>query len=198
MKLRPEQIQGIAALREKLRERIMRLNEEIEETELNIAALDAALTQSSFTPASQYTPQDVAPEEPQNKQSIDTAEVPPPESDSAASKPIVTRDDSPLGSVHMYPDRIVVTIHDDISIDVDTPPFRTFFLERVLGVMEKKDATEVTAGTLPASSAMSFEVDASDGRIKKITINNYRTDERAREIDSTVRWVLNRMLEHAD
>ena len=88
-------------------------------------------------------------------------------------------------------------IEEGVSIPTDTSPFRTFFLDRVLGEMEKKDAAEVDAGLLPAGSALSFEIDDPGGRIRGMTITNYRTDERAREIDSTVRWVLNRMLENA-
>ena len=115
-----------------------------------------------------------------------------------APKPITaSREDTTIGTISTYPDRIVVKIEEDISIPTDTSPFRTFFLDRVLGEMEKKDAAEVDAGLLPAGSALSFEIDDSGGRIREMTVTNYRTDERAREIDSTVRWVLNRMLENA-
>lgn len=209
VKLSAEQIRGIAALREKLHGRVIQLHEELEETNLNIAALDAALTRSSFTKASEYTPQDEgAPEEPPAPPADmprEAAEIPetaaparvaePPET---APKPITaSKEDTTIGTIRTYPDRIVVKIEEDISIPTDTSPFRTFFLDRILGEMEKKDAAEVDAGLLPADSALSFEIDDPGGRIRGMTITNYRTDERAREIDSTVRWVLNRMLENA-
>ena len=234
VKLSAEQIRGIAALREKLHGRVIQLHEELEETNLNIAALDAALTRSSFTKASEYTPQDEgAPEEPpapadmpheaaeppETAAPAHAAELPAPPADmpheaaeppetaaparvaeppETAPKPITaSREDTTIGTIRTYPDRIVVKIEEDISIPTDTSPFRTFFLDRVLGEMEKKDAAEVDAGLLPAGSALSFEIDDSGGRIREMTVTNYRTDERAREIDSTVRWVLNRMLENA-
>ena len=206
VKLSSEQIQGIAALREKLNGRVIQLHEELEETNLNIAALDAALKRSSFAKASEYTPQDEAPpEEPPAPQAdMHNAAEPPrtaaPAHDAgpSAPKPITAaKRDDPIGFIRTYPDRIVVEIEEDVTIPTDTSPFRTFFLDRVLGEMEKKDTAEVDAGLLPAGSALSFEIDDPGGSIRGMTITNYRTDERAREIDSTVRWVLNRMLENA-
>jgi hypothetical protein len=209
VKLSTEQIQGIAALREKLHERVIHLHEELEETNLNIAALDAALKRSSFTKASEYAPQDEgAPEVPAGTRADipDGATEPAQvvaqahadEPSETAPKPITaSKEDTTIGTIRMYPDRIVVKIEEDISMSMDTSPFRTFFLDRVLGAMEKKDAADVDAGLIPADSALSFDVDAPDGHIREMTITNYRTDERAREIDSTVRWVLNRMLENA-
>ena len=235
VKLSAEQIRGIAALREKLHGRVIQLHEELEETNLNIAALDAALKRSSFTKASEYTPQDEGESEeppapqadipheaaapPETAAPSHAAEPPAPQADipheaaappetaapshaaeppAPAPQPITAaEEDTTIGSIRTYPDRIVVKMEEGVAIPTDTSPFRTFFLDRVLGEMEKKDAAEVDAGLLPAGSALSFEIDDPGGRIRGMTITNYRTDERAREIDSTVRWVLNRMLENA-
>ena len=202
MKLSAEQIRGIAALREKLHERVIRLHEELEETNLNIAALDAALTRSSFAKASEYVPQDdgeaAAPED--TARTIQPADAPSTEGGQAAAPApqLITaaKGDTPIGAMYTYPDRIVIVLDENISITTETHPFKTFFLDHVMAEMRRKDAAEVDAGRITADSATSCEVDASDGRIDKITISNYRTEERAREIDSTVRWVLNRMLEN--
>ena len=208
MKLSAEQIRGIAALREKLHERVMRLHEELEETNLNIAALDAALMRSSFTKASEYTPQD---EEPAAPKAAAGAGTPPPVEAPAhtAEDPVrpkepapqvitAAKGDAPIGSLYRYPDRMVVVLNEDVSIYAETYPFKTFFLDRVVDEMRRKDAVEVEAGRITADMAISCKVDAPDGRIERITVTNYRTDERAREIDSTARWVLNRMLENVD
>ena len=213
MKLSAEQIRGIAALREKLHERVIQLHEELEETNLNIAALDMALKRSSFAKASEYVPQDdgevAAPADTPTQTPAEAGAAPPAdapaevaetseEAAGPAPKPITTaKGDVTIGSMYTYPDRIVVVLDDGVPISIQTSPFRTFFLDRVLGEMQKKDAAEVDAGRLQADLAISCEVDAPEGRINKIIITNYRTDERAREIDSTVRWVLNRMLENA-
>ena len=212
MKLSAEQIRGIAALREKLHERVMRLHEELEETNLNIAALDAALTRSSFTKASEYTPQNEEPAAPVAPEAPVGAGTPPPveaPAETATEDTIRPKDpspqvitaakgDTPIGSLYRYPDHMVIVLNEDVSIYTETDPFKTFFLDRVVDEMQRKDAAEVEAGRITADLAISCKVDAPDGRIERITITNYRTDERAREIDSTARWVLNRMLENVD
>lgn len=214
MKLNAEQIRGITALREKLHERVIRLHEELEEANLNIAALDAALTRSSFTKASEYTPQDNG--EPASPvaaaESAAEVKTPPPAetpAGTAAEDRVRTADpapqiitaakgDTPIGSLYTHPDRIVIVLDEDVSIFTETYPFKTFFLDRVMADMQKNDVAEVDAGHITADLVISCEVDAPDGRIDKITITNYRTVKRAKEIDSTVRWVLNRMLENVD
>lgn len=211
MKLSAEQIRDIAALRERLRERLGRLHEEMEETNLNIAALDAALTRSSFTKASEYTPQDDGkPADSAAAGATADAKTPPPADapvEAAAEDPVRTagpvpqviaasKGDTTIGSLYRYPDRMVIVMDEDVSISTETDPFKTFFLDRVMDEMQRKDAADVDAGRITADLAISCEVEAPGGRIDRITITNYRTDERAREIDSTARWVLNRMLEN--
>ena len=204
VKLSDEQIRDIAALREKMRERVMRLHEELEEANLCIVAMDMALKRSSFTKASEYTPaEEAAPAE----SGAGVAEAPDPaesgagvaETGGPAPQIITTATgDATIGSILVRPDSISITLSDDVSVSAETPPFKTFFLDRIFGEMERKDAAEVEAGRMDAESAISCEINTAEGLLKGITIANYRTDDRAREIDSTVRWVLNRMLEHAD
>ena len=217
VKLSDEQIRDIAALREKMRERVMRLHEELEEANLCIVAMDMALKRSSFTKASEYTPaEEAAPAEsgagvaeaPDPAESgAGVAEAPDPaesgagvaETGGPAPQIITTATgDATIGSILVRPDSISITLSDDVSVSAETPPFKTFFLDRIFGEMERKDAAEVEAGRMDAESAISCEINTAEGLLKGITIANYRTDDRAREIDSTVRWVLNRMLEHAD
>ena len=230
VKLSDEQIRDIAALREKMRERVMRLHEELEEANLCIVAMDMALKRSSFTKASEYTPAEeaapaesgagvaeeaapaesgagVAEEAAPAESGAGVAEAPDPaesgagvaEAGGPAPQIITTAaGDATIGSILVRPDSISITLSDDVSVSAETPPFKTFFLDRIFGEMERKDAAEVEAGRMDAESAISCEINTAEGLLKGITIANYRTDDRAREIDSTVRWVLNRMLEHAD
>ena len=239
VKLSDEQIRDIAALREKMRERVMRLHEELEEANLCIVAMDMALKRSSFTKASEYTPaEEAAPVAPAEAGA--NADVGAPDTAEAGGKPeadvaeaganadvgapdtaeaganadvgapdtaeaggpapqIITTatGDAEIGSILVRPDSISITLSDDVSVSAETPPFKTFFLDRIFGEMKRKDAAEVEAGRMDAESAISCEINTAEGLLKGITIANYRTDDRAREIDSTVRWVLNRMLEHA-
>ena len=206
MKLSDEQVRDIVVLRGKLQERAAELQEELEMTNLNIIALDSALKKSSFMKASEYTPDDAPPaaqqEQPEDVQPVGQdrpveAQPPgrsPPEE---LSRPITTGSGEVVGRISTGADRISIVLEPDIDIAEETPPFRTFFISRVIGEMKKKDSQEVEAGRLGPESAIACEVRSEDGRIREITITNYRLEERAREIASTTKWVLSRMLEHA-
>lgn len=196
MKLSDEQVRDIVVLRGKLKERAAELQEELEMTNLNIIALDSALKRSSFTKASQYTPDDAPPpaapqEEP--------AEAQPPGRDQPEeqSKPITTGSGEVVGRISTGSDRISIVLEPDVNVSEETPPFRSFFMSRIIGEMKRKDSQEVEAGRLGPESAIACEVRSEDGRIREIAITNYRLEERAREIASTTKWVLSRMLEHA-
>lgn len=196
MKLSDEQVRDIVVLRGKLKERAAELQEELEMTNLNIIALDSALKRSSFTKASEYTPDDTPPpaalqEEP--------AEAQPPDQDQPEeqSRPITTGSGEVVGRISTGSDRISIVLEPDVNVSEETPPFRSFFLSRIIGEMKRKDSQEVEAGKLGPESAIACEVRSEDGCIREIAITNYRLEERAREIASTTKWVLSRMLEHA-
>lgn len=206
MKLDAEQIRGIVALREKLKERLSQLREEMEATALNIDALDAALKQSSFTRASQFTPEpaaerpDAAPSsavEPGRPDAVPPGEaVEPagaPDAESGAV-PIMKGDDT-IGFIRTDPDKITITV--EAQVRADTPPFPTFFVSRIIGGMAAKDTAEVEAGRLAAGDAIRHDIKTEDDALRQVTIYNYRLEERAREIASTIKWALSRMLENA-
>lgn len=208
VKLSEEQVRDILVLRDRLRDRAAELQEDLEMTELNIIALDSALKQSSFTKASEYPPgggagqpagQPAGPETATRASGSpgDGPTEPAPVSSGPPPKHITAADGTILGEIRTSPDRITVTLDQKISVSEETPPFRTFFISRIIGEMKRKDSQEVEAGGLPPGSAIECAVESEDGRIREITVTNYRLEERAKEIASTLKWALSRMLEHA-
>lgn len=188
MKLSAEQVQGIAELREKLQEKLEQLQREIDMTILNIDALDAALMQSSFTRASQYTP----PDAPHSNYTEPQPEATPHSNDNA--DPIMVND-SAIGGISKSDDKISIILY--VPVSVETLPFKTFFISRVIEGMIKKDEVEVENGGLSKDLAMRYEVKAKDDMLDQIIIYNYRLEERASEINTTIRWTLSRMLKNA-
>ena len=207
MKLSEEQVRDIVVLRGKLQERAVELQEELEMTNLNIIALDSALKKSSFMKASEYTPDEAPqpaarPEGPEGAQPAGQdrpAEMQPPGGGrpEEPSRPITTGSGEVVGRITTNEESISIVLEPDVNVSEETPPFRTFFISRVIGEMKRKDSQEVEAGRLGPESVITCEVRSEDGRIREITITNYRLEERAREIASTTKWVLSRMLEHA-
>ncbi len=208
MRLSAEQVQGIAELREKLQERLEQLRQEIDMTILNIDALDAALTQSSFTRASEYTPPPKAePEPPKAEPEPPKAEPEPPKAEpeppKAEPEPTVSStddvstimmNDSAIGGISTSADKITIKLY--VPVSAKTPPFETFFISRIIGGMMTKDAVEVEGGRLSKDLAIRYELKTQDDTLDQIIIYNYRLEARAREINSTIRWALSRMLEH--
>ena len=205
MKLSEEQVRDILVLRDRLRDRVAQLQEDLEMTQLNIIALDSALKKSSFTKASDYPPGGAGQQPAGQPAGPDTAgrasgggsPEPAPGSSGPPPKPITAADGTILGEIRTYPDRITVTLDSKISVSEETPPFRSFFISRIIGEMKRKDSQEVEAGGLPPESAIECAVESEDGRIREITVTNYRLEERAKEVASTLKWALSRMLEHA-
>lgn len=111
------------------------------------------------------------------------------------------KDDFLLANAEISPDTVVIVPVPGINLNVNTPPFKSFFLNRILEGMKSKDAEKVSQGALGESDALSYKVEEDDssggssGIIKRIVIDKYREKERLQEIFNTSAWVFTRMLE---
>src|SRR5262249_40662890 len=106
------------------------------------------------------------------------------------------KDDFLLANAEVSPGLVVIVPAPGVSLNAGTPPFRSFFLARILDGMKAKDLEKVGQGALKETDALSYSVDEDPaGLIRKITINNYREKERLTEIFNTSSWVFTRMLE---
>jgi hypothetical protein len=89
-----------------------------------------------------------------------------------------------------------IPLVDDINLNINTPPFQSFFLNRILEGMRTKDKEKNQKGEINASEVIDYKVDSDqDGNLSSITITNYRVKERLNEIFNTATWVFSRMLE---
>jgi hypothetical protein len=124
--------------------------------------------------------------------------------DSRNIKPLKrAKDDFLLANAEIFQDAVVIVPAPDINLNANTPPFKSFFLNRILEGMKNKDAEKVSQGALRESDALNYKVEEEDdssgsgssGIIKRIVINKYREKERLQEIFNTSAWVFTRMLE---
>jgi hypothetical protein len=119
--------------------------------------------------------------------------------DSRNIKPLKrAKDDFLLANAEISPDTVVIVPASGINLNVNTPPFKSFFLNRILEGMKSKDAEKVSQGALGESDALNYRVEEDDdgsGGIKRIVINKYREKDRLQEIFNTSAWVFTRMLE---
>ena len=107
------------------------------------------------------------------------------------------KDDFLLANAEISPDAVVIVPAPSINLTANTPPFKSFFLNRILEGMKNKDAEKVSQGAVSESDALNYKIeeDESGGIIKRIVINKYREKDRLQEIFNTSAWVFTRMLE---
>jgi hypothetical protein len=111
------------------------------------------------------------------------------------------KDDFLLANAEISQDAVVIVPAPGVNLSANTPPFKSFFLNRILEGMKNKDAEKVSQGTLSESDSLNYKVEEEDdgggggGIIKRIVINKYREKDRLQEIFNTSAWVFTRMLE---
>ena len=188
MKFSEEQVKDIVTLKESLIEQIDKHQESIEMLEKNIIILDLFLKDSSFTKASQLGTTKKA--EIQNKPDTTKKLV-------ENSIPIKrVSDGKVIANAYVTPEQVSIVLDNEIEISVDTPPFKSFFLDRIIGEMKKKDIAEAENGKIQKESIIDYIINKNGSDIREIIIKNYRQKERVNELINTAGWSLTRMLEN--
>ena len=205
MKFSEEQVKEIVSLKESLIEQIDRHQESIEMLEKNVTVLDLFLKDSSFTKASQLETKKVVSQD-DSKTVVNQDD----------SKTVVNQDDSKnevkpeensipikrgndgkiIANAYITPEQVSIILDNEIIINADTPPFKSFFLDRIIGEMKKKDSIEAENGKIQKESIIDYIINKNGSDIREIIIRNYRQKERVNELINTAGWSLTRMLEN--
>ncbi|AJW70016.1 hypothetical protein [Nitrosopumilus adriaticus] len=188
MKFSAEQVKGIAALKESLIEQIDKHQESIEMLEKNITVLDSFLKDSSFTKASQLEIRKDVEIQPEPKK------IEKPVENSIPIKRV--NDGKIIANAFVTPEQLSIVLDNEIEINADTPPFKSFFLDRIIGEMKKKDFQEAENGKIQKESVIDYIINKNGTDIREIIIKNYRQKERVNELINTAGWSLTRMLEN--
>lgn len=188
MRLSEEQIKDVLVLKESLFEQIEKHQEGIKMLEQNITVLDLFLKGSSFTKASELGTRKEIPKEPEavREQPADNATLIKRSSDGK----IIARE-------YVTAEQVVIVLDDEILINANTPPLKTFFVDRIIGDMRKKDSIDVENQKIQKESMIDCIINKDDeANIKEIIIKNYRLKDRISEITKTIEWSLTRMLDN--
>lgn len=192
-----EQVRDILQLKDTTVQKIERYQKEIRTLEKQLEILDSIVRQSSFTKASSIqhlTAQDPHAEESGVRESSADRQD---GDDSTESIPITQGNQGQvIANAHVTPQQVSIILDESLNIDDSVPPFKTFFLERIIGEMRKKDDVDVGRGTIPSESVIDYTINKEGTSMREIVIRNYRQKERVKEIISTAGWSLNRMLEN--
>ena len=191
MKFSEEQVKEIVALREDLMRQVDKHQEGIEMLEKNIVVLDGFLKDSSFVKASKLDTK-IEPKE--------EIKIPNPVENSKPvenSIPIKRGNDGKIiANAYVTPEQVSIILDEQILINADTPPFKSFFLDRIIGEMKKKDFVEAENGKIQKESIIDYIINKNGTDIREIIIKNYREKQRVTELINTAGWSLTRMLEN--
>ncbi|MFQ5781992.1 MAG: hypothetical protein ACE5GR_02920 [Nitrosopumilus sp.] len=188
MKFSEEQMKDIVALKENLIEQIDKHQKSIEMLEKNLIILDLVLKESSFTKASQLGKTRKVETQKKTESSTKTIEN---------SIPITRGSDGKIiANAYVTPDQVSIVLDDEIEISADTPPFKSFFLDRIIGEMKRKDSAEAENGKIQKESIIDYIINKNGSDIREIIIRNYGQKERVNELINTAGWSFTRMLEN--
>ena len=190
MKFSEEQIKDIIVLKEDLLEQINKHHIELEKLEKNLLLLDLVLKESSFTKASQLT-KSIKDQNPKKEIS----------EESSVKKIIPIKQGNNgkiLANANITEKQVSILLSDEIKVDANTPPFKSFFLDRIIGEMKKKDLQEVNEGRIQKDAIIECMINKEGSEMKEINVRNYRYKERVNELINTVGWSLSRMLENTN
>ena len=188
MKFSEEQVKEIVALKESLIEQVDKHQESIDMLEKNIIVLDSFLKDSSFTKASELEIKK------ENQIQVKPKIIEKPIENSIPIKRV--NDGKVIANAYVTPEQLSIVLDNEIEINVDTPPFKSFFLDRIIGEMKKKDFQEAESGKIQKESIIDYIINKNGTDIREIIIKNYRQKERVNELINTAGWSLTRMMEN--
>lgn len=180
MEFSEEEIRNILELKDRITQQLEKHKEEIENLEKNLTILNLILKQTSFTKASSFVT------------SIGPSKI-------NSTIPITKGVDGPvIANAYVTPDQVSIVLEDKVGLHVETPPFKSFFLDRIIGGMKRKDSEEVQEGRIRKETVIDCIINKDGTAIREILIKNYRQKERVNEIINTAAWSLSRMIENSN
>lgn len=212
-----DDIKNAAEIREWLTKQILEKQDEIEKIKITLSLIDSVLKQGSFkTAANLNFSKKFSPDEPKSEMNTlkkipnqyyekrrDDEEQTEPRKQVFEETRVIKRlkDNTPVARFHVTSEELIIVPDDQIRISIETPPFKSFFLNRILQGMINKDLDKINQGQLSESEIISYDIITENENkdiLNKIQIKNYRDKERINEIFNTAAWVLTRMLDKVD
>ena len=206
-----DDIKNAAEIREWLTKSISEKQEEIDRMKITLSLIDSVLKQGSFKTAANlnldkkpFSNEKSAIIDKENKKdNTSTFQKSQEEQPQALETRQIKRmkDNTLIAIVEISKERIEIIPNESINFNLDTPPFKSFFINRILDGMKNKDSDKVKQGQLSETDIISYNTiqkENSENILKKIEIRNYRDKDRVNEIFNTVAWVFTRMLEKSE
>lgn len=188
-----EIIRKLMELRTYLESRIKELEDEEDKLRTLFKIVDEVIVSKSFRRAEAATPFTTGPSAeatpPAAPPPVETA-VPPGE-----EIPLRTQGGQLLAITYVTETEAHIIPAQGIVFTVNTPPFQSFLVGRILEPMRRRDQEDIRSGSLAPNQALEYEVTREGDVIKEIVVRNYGSPRRMREIVNATRWTLEKMSE---
>ncbi|MEM3403303.1 MAG: hypothetical protein QXJ17_01940 [Nitrososphaeria archaeon] len=182
-----EDIKKIANTKLWIEERIKSLEREIDVLRETLTVLDSFLLQKGFKPAAEV-----------KAISVESA-APAPKTEAVAEEVVSlkAKDGKIVATAYLTSKGVTVVPASSLKLKTSTPPFTSYLIGKKLPQMVNTDKEQVKSGVLSEDDVLQFFVEEDEGLIKKITLKNYRTKTRLKEILNLITWTFEKMLEKA-
>ena len=181
-----DEIQKSAELKQWIEAKILELENEIAKLKDASSIMDSILRKTSFRTASEITPPSM------KKETMDKVLE---QKVEFGVRQLRSNEGFLLGNGVVTSSSISIIPVKNLKLDISTPPLKSFFINRILTGMKKRDNESVAKGEIKEDQVLTYEIEEEEGIIKKITIKNYRDNNRLNEIVKTISWAFTRMLE---
>ena len=191
-----EKVKKLVAFKEKLSERIEKLDSELKDLQNTLEIVNSMLLEKGFRHA-EIGKEPAKKEDTKTKMETAVAAEPEhPESMPVSENviPLKTASGEMLAILHVEENSLRVLPAGDKNFNVNTPPFTQFLVERVLVKMQERDTELAKAGQLTTDQIFSYSIIREGDIIREILIKNL-DDDRLRELKSSIRWTLEKMNE---
>jgi hypothetical protein len=184
-------VKKLIELKEWVDKRAAELKSEMGILETLSLMLSAIIAEKSFQPASTLAAKEAISEQPQPVQPRQ------PQPEQPGGIPIRSSDGMLLATIYREDTRMRIVFSRELALKEDIQPFRAFLIKKVLEPITSQDLEAVSRGRIPPDRAFNYELKVEDGILRELILNNLYDPARIRDIQSAVRWTLERMYERA-
>ncbi|MBN2334885.1 hypothetical protein JXL21_04955 [Candidatus Bathyarchaeota archaeon] len=181
--------------RESMEQRIGELETELGDLRAAIAVIDKNIVSGGFRTPTPPKPAPAKPQQPAQAAPQPAQEAPaePEPDDVEDGMSITSKDGTVLGRMRVEGKSLTFTPQPEYGFTTDMPPFQSFLIERVLGNMNANDQERAANGEIELGEVLEYEVEEDGGKLLGIEVRNYGGERRLREINSSLRWTLDKM-----
>ena len=183
-----DQLRRNAELKLWIETRVGELQEEIDRLREALVVIDSVLRASSFKPATEVA------------SSGGRAPVAQPAEPLAEPIPEIRelkrdKGGETVAVAQVTQQRLKIEPVAEVNLRVETPPFKSFLLGKILSGMKNTDEDSVAKGRFEKGEELRYTLSERGGKISSLVVENYREKERLTEILKCVPWTFSRMLE---